>query len=83
MAELTHKSMIPIPISELIAGIKIPVDIFVRLGDAKFVLLARANTVTQKDQLRTYEGKEVEYLWVKNLNMDDSHARPSPLPELY
>ncbi|MCB0342589.1 MAG: HD domain-containing protein [Bdellovibrionales bacterium] len=65
MAELTHKSMIPIPISELIAGIKIPVDIFVRLGDAKFVLLARANTVTQKDQLRTYEGKEVEYLWVK------------------
>lgn len=59
------QQMIPIPISEFISGTTVPVDLFVLIGDEKFVQIAKAGTKTQIDQLKTYENKEVHYLWVK------------------
>lgn len=57
--------MIPISINEFISGTKIPVDVFVRLSDQKFICLAKAGAETQKDQLTSYKNKEVHYLWVR------------------
>jgi putative nucleotidyltransferase with HDIG domain len=63
-AEL-DKNMIPVPIGEFIVGNKIPVNLFVRLGDDKFVMIAKQGQTTDKDQLRSYNNKEIQYLWVQ------------------
>ncbi len=57
--------MIPISIQEFIGGFSVPVDLFVRLADQKFVLIAKAGSKTQNDQLNTFREKQVEYLWVR------------------
>lgn len=57
--------MIPIPITEFISGVSVPVDLYVRLGDRKFILIAKSGTKTQKSQLSTYHDKQVDYLWVR------------------
>ena len=57
--------MVPIPIREFISGLVVPVDVFVKLADDKFVLIAKKGTKTQKDQLTSYEEKDVEYLWIE------------------
>lgn len=61
----TKIQMIPIPISEFISGATVAVDLYVKLSEAKFVQIAKAGQKTQKNQLRTYENKEVHYLWVR------------------
>lgn len=62
--DVNSKDMIPIPIREFIMGTKIPVNLFVRLSEEKFVLIAKAGAQTNKEQLRSYNNKEVQYLWV-------------------
>ena len=57
--------MIPIPIREMIDGIKIPTDLYIRLGETKFVLLVKAGATTDKSQLSTYKNRAVDYLWVR------------------
>ncbi len=64
MANPVHQ-MVPIPITEFIAGSTVPVDLYVKIGEDKFILIAKQNAKTQKDQLKTYEHKEVHYLWVR------------------
>ncbi len=59
------EEMIPISINEFMAGTKIPVDVFVRLSEDRYVCLARQGQVTQKDQLAKYKDREVSYLWVR------------------
>lgn len=59
------QQMVPIPISEFIAGSTVPVDLFVKIGEDKFILIAKKDAKTQKDQLRMYEHKEVHYMWVR------------------
>jgi HD-GYP domain-containing protein (c-di-GMP phosphodiesterase class II) len=54
----------PIPISEFVKGITIPVDLYIRLGSEKFVLLGKAGTQSDINQLAKYQNKEVSYLWV-------------------
>ncbi|MGE0764047.1 MAG: HD-GYP domain-containing protein [Bdellovibrionales bacterium] len=62
--EAQAQDMIPIPISEFIMGSKVPVNLYVRLGDDKFVLIAKVGSSTNKDQLKQYNNKEIQYLWV-------------------
>lgn len=57
--------MIPIPIREFISGSTVPVDLYVKISDDKFILIAKQGTKTQKDQLNSYETKDVEYLWIE------------------
>ncbi|MCB0384539.1 MAG: HD domain-containing protein [Bdellovibrionales bacterium] len=59
------KDMIPIPIREFISGLTVPVDLYVKLGDDKYVLIAKQGTKTQKDHLSSYKEKDVDYLWVE------------------
>lgn len=63
--EIESSAMIPVPISEFIVGNKVPVNLYVRLSDTKFVLIAKAGQATNKDQLRSYSGKEIQYLWAR------------------
>jgi len=58
-------TMIPIPIAEFILGSRIPVDLYVKLSDEKYILIAKAGSNTPKSQLTSYNKKEVYYLWVK------------------
>jgi putative nucleotidyltransferase with HDIG domain len=60
-----HAQMIPVPIQDFIAGAIVPVNLYVRLGTDKFVLVSKSGQKTNRDQLKTYENKTVEYLWVK------------------
>lgn len=64
MMELSSKDFLPIPIDEFVNGVLIPVDLHVRLGDEKFVCVAKASTSTNVDQFKNYQSKEVSYLWV-------------------
>jgi putative nucleotidyltransferase with HDIG domain len=64
MMELSSKDFLPIPIDEFVNGVLIPVDIFVRIGDEKFVCVAKGSTASNVDQFRKYQSKEVSYLWV-------------------
>ncbi len=65
MTDTDSEQMIPVPIQDFIAGAITPVDLFVKLNDAKYVLVVKGKQKTDRDQLRTYENKTVEYLWVK------------------
>jgi putative nucleotidyltransferase with HDIG domain len=62
--ELSSKDFLPIPIDEFVNGVLIPVDIFVRIGDEKFVCVAKSSTASNVDQFRNYQSKGVSYLWV-------------------
>lgn len=57
--------MVPIPLKEFVSGSVIPVDLFIRLSDDKYVLIAKEDSKTQMDQLQAYEHKQVEYLFVR------------------
>ncbi len=58
-----REKMLPIPIEDLVNGISCPVDLYVRLGETKYVLVSKKGTVTQKDQLSNYQSKRLDYLW--------------------
>lgn len=62
---LDNTQMIPVPIHDFISGVTVPVDLYVKLNDSKFILVSKAGQKTDKNQLSTYENKTVEYLWVK------------------
>lgn len=59
-----HPQMIPVPIQDFISGATVPVNLYVRLNDDKFIMVSKAGQKTNRDQLKTYENKTVEYLWV-------------------
>lgn len=62
--EIKSDLMMPIPIDDLVNGVKVPCDIYVRLGQDHFVLVANAGVTTQVDQLTNFQSKKVDYLWV-------------------
>ncbi len=57
--------MVPIPITDFITALAMPVDIYVRLSDEKFVILCKAGTKTSKEQLASYQERDVHYVWVR------------------
>src|ERR1700690_1579309 len=63
--ESKHPQMVPVPIRDMISGATSPVDLYIRVGAEKFILISKAGAKTNKEQLQTYETKTVEYLWVK------------------
>jgi putative nucleotidyltransferase with HDIG domain len=63
--DLQDKEMVPIPIQEFLSGPTIPVNLYVRLSDDKFVCVAKEDSKTQLDHLRSYEDREVEYLFIR------------------
>ncbi|MCB0419687.1 MAG: HD domain-containing protein [Bdellovibrionales bacterium] len=60
-----NSKMIPVPIRELIDGVKTPVDLYIRLNDTKFIQIAKAGSCTEKKRLSNYKDKEISYLWIK------------------
>ncbi len=54
-----------VPLNDFISGTKIPVDVYIRLGQTKFVLLVKAGEIMMMDRLATYESKQVENLFIK------------------
>lgn len=59
------QEFLPIPIHEFVSGVPIPVDLYVRLGEDKFVMVGKAGTHSNVDQFKNYQNKEVNYLWVQ------------------
>ncbi len=59
------QEFVPIPIHEFVNGMQIPVDLYIRLSEEKFVLVAKAGAHSNVDQFKKYQNKEVSYLWVK------------------
>ncbi|MGE0528827.1 MAG: HD-GYP domain-containing protein [Bdellovibrionales bacterium] len=62
--DLSAKLFVPIPIHEFVQGVTIHVNLFIRLGDDKFVQVGRAGQLSDVAQFKNYENKEVHYLWV-------------------
>lgn len=63
--ELTSNDFMPIPIYEFAHGRDIPVDLYIRLGGEKFVMVGKAGQHSNVDQFKNYQDKEVHYLWVR------------------
>ena len=59
-----EREYIPFPIENFITALKAPVDLYVKLGDDKFVLLVKRGTKTDSSQLMNYQNKRIDYLWV-------------------
>jgi putative nucleotidyltransferase with HDIG domain len=55
----------PIPITEFVQGVTIPVDLYIKLSDEKFVMVGKAGAHSNVDQFKNYQDREVVYLWVK------------------
>lgn len=60
-----QRRYLPVPIQEFIQGAIVPVDLYVKLNDNKYIMVSKAGTKTDQTQLQTYENKTVEYLWVQ------------------
>ncbi len=65
MEAITPSEMMPIPITDLITGSKLPLDMYIRLSDDKFILMRKAGLPVDLEQMKTYQEKEVGYLWVR------------------
>jgi putative nucleotidyltransferase with HDIG domain len=63
--DLLDSEMVPVPIKEMIGGVKVPVDLHVRLSDDKYVIVAKAGTYTQVEQFLSFENKKVDTLYVR------------------
>lgn len=59
--------LIPVPIADFINGAIVPVDLYVKLNDSKYIMVSKAGTRTDREQLKTYDNKKVEYLWVQKV----------------
>lgn len=62
--DVTPQDFMPIPISEFVQGVTIPVDLYVRLSEEKFVLVGKAGALSNVEQFKKYQNREVSYLWV-------------------
>src|SRR5690606_22456218 len=54
--------------SEIINGTILPVDLFVLLGDNKYLLIAKSGTKTDHDRLSRFENHTITHLWVKQVD---------------
>lgn len=59
------EEFMPVPISDFSKGVTVPVDLYVRLADEKFVMVSKAGTQSDVRQFQNYQNREVSYLWVK------------------
>jgi len=59
------EEMIPVPITDFVVGDTMPVNVYVRLGDTKFVQVAKPGDKADPERLSSYKDKSAQYLWVK------------------
>ena len=57
--------MRPVHIDQILAQQRMDVDVYIRLGETKFILVAKAGLGNPVEQLAKYKGKNVHYLWVR------------------
>jgi len=57
-------SMVAVPIGQFLSISTVPVDVYVRLSENKFILVAKGGSKTQVDRLGTYQNKKVEHLYI-------------------
>ena len=55
----------PVPIDEVLAHPKIEVDTYLKLGESKFIVIAKAGSTNAHEQISKYKSKSVQYLWVR------------------
>lgn len=60
------KKMVPIPISEFMSGGAIPVNVYIKLSNEKYVLIAKEGSKTSINQMRTFEKQTVDTLYVED-----------------
>ena len=65
MADLKSEDLIAVAISEFLSGSKVPVDLYVRLSEEKFILIVKAGSETQLDRLKKYAKKDIQHFFVK------------------
>ncbi len=63
---MENSPMYPVPIDELIQKPMIQVNLYVKLSDDKFVMVARAGTNTSVDHLIKFKEKGLVYLYAKS-----------------
>lgn len=59
------ENMMPISLDELINGISVPVDLYVRINDEKFVAVAKAGSPFALDRIQNLYQRSLDYLWVE------------------
>ena len=66
----TAEEMVAIPIREFIVASVVPVDVFVRLGDQKYVLFLKRDTAGAAAQLQGLESKKVKLVFVRKADFE-------------
>lgn len=67
---MTDSEMFPIAIRDLIAGVRVPVDLHIRLGDHKYVVVVKADSYAQIDRFTHFEDKKIEHFYVRKSEYD-------------
>ncbi len=62
---ITETSMIPIPVADFMSGTQLPVDVYVRLSDEKYVCLAKRGSHHNLKELSVFRGNQIQYLHVE------------------
>jgi putative nucleotidyltransferase with HDIG domain len=62
---MSPDSMVAVPITEFLSTNRLPVDIFIRLSQSKFVHLAKAGEAVQIDRFSRYENKHIDFLYIR------------------
>ena len=62
---LTLKDLIAVPITEFMSGSKVPVDLYVRLSEEKFVLLVKTGSQVELQRLHNYSNRDIHHFYVK------------------
>ncbi len=60
------QEMVKIPINDFITGKSIPVNIYIKLSEEKFILIAKAGDQIELEQLKKYQNRNVDHLYVHN-----------------
>lgn len=65
MESPSPEELIAVSVADFTSGKKVPVDLYVRLSENKFVLIVKAGSETQLDRLKKYSEKDMQYFYVK------------------
>ncbi len=58
------RDLIPVPVLEFMSGNQLPVDVYIRLGQDKFVLAAKKDDPSNLKELSAFKGRSVDYVYV-------------------
>jgi putative nucleotidyltransferase with HDIG domain len=58
------QNLIPIPLENFLSGSKVPVDIYIKLGPTKYVLVAKKDQPFNIQELSAIRGRNVTYIYI-------------------